>query len=51
MGLQQLTHLGKQGSNQFVALEQMAKLQQRGGIGYALAAQVDATASRKAGTS
>jgi len=49
VGLQQLPDLGEQPRADLVPLEQVAKLQQRGGIGHPLAPQVDAAKLAKGG--
>ena len=48
--LQLLPHLGKQCFAQFVRIEELAKLQDSGGVGYGLTAQVDACKAAQAGT-
>ena len=48
-GLQFLPHLGKQGFAELVLIEHFTKLQQRGGVGYALAAQINTGKAAQAG--
>ena len=48
IGQQQLAYLGKDGFAQIVGLQQVAKVQQCGGVGHALAAQVNAAKCAKA---
>ena len=48
IGLQQLAYLGEDGFAQIVALQQVAKVQQCGGVGHALMAQVNAAEGAKA---
>jgi hypothetical protein len=50
LGLQHLADLGEQGRTQIVCLQQAAKLQQRGRVGHALTAEVDAHEAAQRGT-